>query len=235
MRTILRSSTEGAFFRDAVRDLVVVVVGILVALWLESWWQDLGDRREEQQILEDLREEFAANAEELTDRLQTWRIVRQNKIDAHQLMGGPINDETVSALEEILNRSGAGGRFFFDPRHGQLTSVINSGKLGLISNPDLRAMIADWPAAVADHDFDEDLFISHERTNIWGVERRYGANWPETNFTSRYDELMKNMEFDNSLGGSAGLLALMINEGNGILELTDDIIALIDSELEALR
>ena len=90
-------------------------------------------------------------------------------------------------------------------------------------------------AAVADHDFDEDLFISHERTNIWQVQRQYGANWPETNFSSRIDELMQNMEFDNSLSGSAGLLVLMINEGNGILELTNDIIALIDSELEALR
>ena len=63
MKTILRSSPEGTFVRDAVRDLVVVVVGILAALWLEAWWQDLGDRREERQILEDLREEFAANAE----------------------------------------------------------------------------------------------------------------------------------------------------------------------------
>ena len=234
MKTILRSSPEGTFFRDAVRDLVVVVVGILAALWLEAWWQDLGDRREERQILEDLREEFAANAEELTDRLQTWQNVRQNKIDAHQLMGGPINDETMSALEEVLDRGGAAGRFFFDPRHGQLTSVINSGKLGLISNPELRAMIADWPAAVADHDFDEELFISHERANIWPMERQYVAYWPETNFRSRYGDLMQSFEYDNSLRGSAGLLVLMINEGNEILELTNDIIALIDAELEAL-
>ena len=51
MKTILRPSGEQYFLKDAIRDLVVVVVGILAALYLESAWQDRLDRKEEQQII----------------------------------------------------------------------------------------------------------------------------------------------------------------------------------------
>lgn len=39
MKTILRPYGEQYFLRDALRDPVVVIVGFLAALYLESWWQ----------------------------------------------------------------------------------------------------------------------------------------------------------------------------------------------------
>jgi hypothetical protein len=242
MKTVLKPSGEHSFWVDAFRDLLIVVVGILVALWLESWWQERQDRREERQILSSLGVEFRTNAAEVENRIRTWRNTRRNRIDTHARMGGPSTEEALASLEAVLRRPDAlpdddsnGGFFFFDPRHGQLTSVINSGKLGLISNRELRAKIADWPTMIEDHDWDEQAWITHEGDNLYPALRRHFAMWEDSRFDNRLVELHHDFEFDNSLRGSVGLLTLMIGEGEAILAATNDIVDLIEQELEALH
>jgi hypothetical protein len=242
MKTVLKPSGENSFWVDAFRDLVIVVVGILVALWLESWWQERQDRREERQILSSLGVEFRTNAAEVENRIRTWRNTRRNRIDTHATMGGPSTEEALTSLEAVLQRRDAlpdddsnGGFFFFDPRHGQLTSVINSGKLGLISNRQLRAKIADWPTMIEDHDWDEQAWIRHESDNLYPALRRHLSMWEDSRFDNRLVELHHDFEFDNNLRGSVGLLTLMIGEGEAILAATNDIIDLIEQELETLH
>ena len=232
MKTILKPSGEDSFWKDAVRDLVVVVVGILAALWLESWWQDQLDRREEKQILASLKTEFQANQEQMKDRLATWEFGRNRVADLHALMGGPVNDQTIAEFESFYSRGMSnGGNFFFDPRQGQLTSVINSGKLGLINNPALRSLIADWPALIADHDFDQKLWIQMYSGPFGQIEMQYVQSWPESRFEYTTGELMQNPMYDNALEGIFGILGLMILEGNEIVEATNAIMAMIDDEL----
>ena len=127
----------------------------------------------------------------------------------------------------------AGGSVFFDPRHGQLTSVINSGKLGLISKHEIRALIADWPALVADLDFEKDGFLEqivHMRSKS---ERKYGRMWPDSRYELQAEALMTSQEYDNELASWAIMLRRMKQEGEVILQVTNDIIALIEDELGA--
>jgi len=235
MRTILRPSGEKSFLRDALRDLIVVVAGILAALWLESWWQGLQDRQEEQQILFGLRDEFDTNADDLEALLKTWVLSRQGILDTHERMGGPVNDERITNFKTVLTRRDAdpGGRFFFDPRHGQLTSLINSGKLGLVSDPDLRSMLADWPALVADHDFDEKLWINNYQNRVMPVFVEYLGAGPESKFEGKFEELMMSRELEGYILGQAGLVTRMINEGREVLAVTREIVQRIDTELKS--
>ena len=232
MRTILRPSGDQYFWKDAIRDLVVVVAGILAALWLESWWQDQQDQIEERQILTSLKEEFQANQVQLKDRIETWTRARSRQVELHALMGGEINEESIAEFRSIYRRStGNGGRFFFDPRQGQLTSVINSGKLGLISSPELRSLIADWPALIADHDFDQKLWIQMYLGPFGQLEMQHFKAWPDSRFDYPTGELMQNGFYDNMLDTNAGILSLMIGEGGEIDTATDKIVELIDAEL----
>jgi hypothetical protein len=233
MKTILRSSGEQYFLKDALRDLVVVVVGILAALWLESAWQDYQDGKTERQILNSLRIEFEKNRAELDSMLVGWGQVIQSQIEIHKLVGGPVNEGTVAKFDALRSvRNDGQFKLLFDPRHGQLTSVINSGQLGLVKNSDLRALIADWPALVADLDFERALLIGQIIHTTGATDAEYGQLWPDSRFESRSEELMKNRRFDNQLSVFMSTLRRMIVEGQIILSTTDEIIELIDSELE---
>ena len=232
MKTILRPSGNDSFLQDAVRDLVIVVVGILGALWIEATWQDYQDRQEEQAILVGLRSEFQTNLDDLEAQIAYWQELRTNTEDTHRFMGGPVNEGTIAGfLEARGRRNPRSGGLFFDPRFGQLTSLLNSGKLGLISNSELRALIADWPTLVADHDADESMLIGQQMGLLGELQAEYDQAWPDSRFESRAGELMMDRRFDHGLRTTYGLLSIMIREGEQILDLTDTIIALIDTEL----
>ncbi len=130
MRTILRPSGDQYFLKDAIRDLVVVIVGILAALWLESAWQDRQDRAEEALLLEGLREEFVANKAQLVDKMAVWSGVIVAADRALPFMGKNAGEYDPTAVVDAFR--GTDMMQFFDPRIGQLSSLISSGKLGLI-------------------------------------------------------------------------------------------------------
>lgn len=217
--------------KDAIRDLVVVIVGILAALWLEGWWQDIQDRKEEVVLLTGLREEFAANRAQLADHIETWKALRASTDRAMAYMGRPVEPSEIKEAKKAFG--GTLNMRFFDPRQGQLSSLINSGKLSLIDDPSLRARIADWPGLVDDLDIERSIAL-HAFTDGWVKELgRYIALSAESTFDDDdMEALNADREIFNSLvflGANAGRL---VSEGTLILETTDEIIGLIDERLD---
>jgi hypothetical protein len=230
VKSILRPSGEQYFLKDAIRDLVVVVVGILAALWLESAWQDRQDRNEELILLEGLREEFVANKAQLTQKMRVWSDIGEKAENARQIMGKDAED--LHAPDVVRAFRGTDNMQFFDPRTGQLTSLISSGKLGLIRNAELRAQFADWPSLV------EDLGVEREMA-LFSLTRgyrprlvRYILADDDSPFDYQIDELLADREIYNDLLGTQLNLQRSLNEGEIILQSSDAIIAMIDSELE---
>jgi hypothetical protein len=227
MKTILRPSGENSFVRDALRDLFVVVVGILVALWLEAWWQDQQNRREERQVLSNLRAEFLVNGADLAD-VQS-RL--QEAIAATNDFMALINDPADGRIQvDFSSYRRIAGIRFFDPRHGQLTSVINSGKLSLVSNDELRALIADWPALATDMDLERTVFVEIMASGMGMTFREYVGD-PNSKFETDIESLMSSRRFYNDLGMHLTILTIMARESETIMKSTDRIIELIDLQL----
>jgi hypothetical protein len=231
MKTILQSASTGSFLKDAIRDLVVVIVGILAALWLEGWWQDRLDRKEEAFLLVGLREEFVANRQQLADHIKTWEYLFGAVVRARQLMGREVPQSEVGNVLDTFR--GTLSMRFFDPRQGQLSSLINSGKLGLVSNPSLRARIADWPGLVGDLEIERAIAL-HSFTD--GYVKTLGQyvtifRSDEKPFDDRVNELLADRAILHELNGIGSNAERMVEEGKLIIESTDEIIRLIDDEL----
>jgi hypothetical protein len=231
MKTTLRSAGTGSFVKDALRDLVVVVVGILAALWLDAWWQGRLDRQEEAFLLVGLREEFLANRQQLADHIGTWEYLVGAVDRARQLMGREVPQSEAGNVLDAFR--GTLSMRFFDPRQGQLSSLINSGKLGLVSNPSLRAKIADWPGLVGDLEIERAIAL-HAFTD--GYVKTLGQYVTifgngEKPFDNRVNELLADRAILHELNGIGSNAERLVAEGKLILESTDEIIALIDDEL----
>ena len=230
MKTILRPSGEQYFLKDAIRDLVVVVVGILAAVRLESAWQDRLDRAEETLLLQGLRTEFAENREQLVDRLSVWSNVRESSLEARQLMGQSVDNIGADQIRKSF-RSALMMRFY-DPRSGQLSSLISSGKLGLIRNAELRAKIADWPSLIDDMKIEREGALQILMETLGPHLGEFIMDGPPGGpFEDRLEALLSDRRIYNDLGKMAGTMNRSIREGNVILESTDDIIAMIDTGL----
>ena len=133
---LLAKNVSNLDLRVIVRDLVVVALGILIAIWVDDWVQDRADRQEEQQILTSLKEEFQANRDQLERVAKSWYRSQAATEQLLSITGSELTDEDLPSIRELTIdldwRS-------YDPRSGQLKSVISSGKLSLVSNAELRA------------------------------------------------------------------------------------------------
>lgn len=229
MRSLFRSDSSQSFLLDALRDLLVVIIGILAALWIDAWWQDQQDRREERLILEGLQEELRANRDQLMQISAIVEASADAALQLHLLTFDPPGDLGGSEVADLLSR------FFdkkrFDPRMGQLTSVINSGKLVLISNRELRALIADWPDVVADLEDNEKLLWDHSVNQLFPFMNRMTSAWDESAFPFDESLVLRSPEFDNILAQDNTYAIAFVEESKEVLATTNEIIELIGVEL----
>ena len=121
---------------------------------------------------------------------------------------------------------------FFDPRTGQLSSLISSGKLGLIENAKLRAKIADWPSLVEDLNVEREIAMLTVTTEYRSRLESYLSPVDDSPFQNRIEELLSDREIYNDLFGTRLNMQRSVDEGQAIMQASDEIIALIDHELQ---
>ena len=133
------SAAEPKRIRRALIELLVIVTGVLIALWIDAGWGWLQDRQDETQILADLEADFSANAATIDSVLAVHDAL---------IEGVPL---VIASGADGLGDSDLFGAFLaivtnetFIPRTGALDAAIASGRLTLIRDPELRAALTGW-------------------------------------------------------------------------------------------
>lgn len=131
--------------RRGVTEFVVIVVGVLAALWIDAGWSWMQDRGEEQLILADLASDFQANLATLDQTI----AVHDDQLRAVQR--GLTADIASIPMDELLPMTRAVFTLeTFLPRRGALDAAISSGRITLIRDHALRSELAGWERLVAE-------------------------------------------------------------------------------------
>jgi len=166
-----RLLTENKFSKYllyAIGEIVLVVIGILIALSINNWNTDQADRAEEQLLLQNLKHEFTQNL---------------NQLHADHAINLSTLEETLNYLEtrgeykkpEQIDHSI--GRFCtfatFDPSVGYIEQAISSGKLDLIQSDSLKIYLSQWSGEL--NDLKEDVIIrrDHWLHHLSPIVRKY--------------------------------------------------------------
>jgi len=127
----------------AVGEIILVVIGILIALSINNWNENKKLRNSEQQYLRDLQAEFSFNKNELKS------IMQLNKSNLEYALiildnTGPENLK-INEVEigNLLTKS-LSNEIQFDPNQGVLNEIINSGKLGVFGSRELKFALSSW-------------------------------------------------------------------------------------------
>lgn len=155
---LLNQRKVGKYLGYAVGEIILVVLGILIALQINSWDQRSRNREREAFILKELHSEFQKNKEQfkrcMTVHTEAYegcqRIVSQF----------PINIETVNldSLNQNLQMICKG--FTFNPNNGTINSLSNTSSFELISNEELRELLISWEDIVEDFK-EEEIYALH--------------------------------------------------------------------------
>jgi len=139
------SNSPDSKVRRAAVEFAIIVVGVLVALWLNAGWKWIQDRQDERAIIADLRSDFEVNRSALQEVLVAQRRAADVSRQILTIGVGGLPPDSVDVLfQAMLNVQ------TFNPLTGALNSALGSGRIQLLRSQGLRSALAAWPGYLED-------------------------------------------------------------------------------------
>mgnify|MGYP005993493067 CR=1 FL=1 len=125
----------------AIGEIVLVMLGILLALQVNNANEERKSRALERAYLSDIHQDFIDNKNQFEERLQYFR----NQFQIADSLGRyvfPITDNNWKDVKKVY-----GGVFLpntFDPNRSSINALISSGRVDIIQNDSLKKKILAW-------------------------------------------------------------------------------------------
>ena len=155
-QNVLSEGKTGKYLKYAIGEILLVVIGILIAIQVNNWNENRKAYAKEQQILLSLREEFKQNIEELNFDHQ----INLSCINAIKALLN-FDEKTEFETKTVDSLLGQSYNFAtFDARLGVINDLSSSGNLELVRDPELRYLLNQWTGEL--NDYREDVIIRRE-------------------------------------------------------------------------
>ena len=196
----------GKYLKYAIGEIVLVVIGILIALSINNWNQERILRNEEQTIVKSIYNEYLQN-----------KTIIQKHIEEAAFCEGALRRlmHLVGKDEEYLKKQNVDSLLFyafdapiFRPSENTISGLIQSGRLELLQNQELVDLIYEWGrtmralndrAARITRKIDNDITPYFSKKYALKDIDAYGPlNWKEkTNLEMDKLQIFKEIEFEN--------------------------------------
>jgi len=132
------------YARYAIGEIVLVVIGILIALSINNWNENQKDRKAENEALIDLKLEFDENQKQL-DYLLEKRKTQEKQCRIYLNL---ITDPTIPISQKIAAKTPSTNAAFWGGTNTVLNSLVNTGSINRIQNDSLKFLLSNWPVLV---------------------------------------------------------------------------------------
>jgi hypothetical protein len=242
----------GRYIKYAIGEIILVVIGILIALQINNWNTSRIEKKSEHQILENLKNEF----ENAVKQMIYLNGIRVNFLSAAERLVEISNENRFDKTKTIdsLMVQTIYSPTFNDPVVS-LNALTTSNRLDLISNNTLKVKLMAWPSEL--EDMIEGEIVENDITNnkyypllYRNVDMSRIYKWfkiSDINFErkktlvglvasnhikSKYEELFKNQEFINVLHTRVTFLNISKYETELLIGKANEIITIIENELQ---
>ncbi len=126
----------------ALGEIILIVLGILIALNINNWNEERKNRIREQVILRQLLEDYTANLDQLNTKIAQRNIIIRSALNLLDIIDNDDNvprDTIALLLGSLLSDP------TFDPIVNDLAAT---GNLVLISNDTLQRVLSNWTSDV---------------------------------------------------------------------------------------
>lgn len=241
LRRLELRKRSGQYFLYAFGEIVLIMVGILLALQVSDWNQDRKDRVEEAAILVRLKTEFEENQELLEDRKGFYIEIG----DAMRSFLKILKPEPEEQPDELINEYMR--LLDWEPSYTPNTAVIDpliaSGQITLIRNESLSYKLNTWPRALSVVEFNTDYlrqslfsnmdFLSefHPYKNVqWVVDKDKGHPGA-SHFPFDQRRLLSSPKVESIVARARVDAESSVVRIDSLLRLQQEILDLIDEEL----
>lgn len=161
-KKLIATGTISKYLLYAIGEILLVVIGILIALQVNNWNEQRVLNNQLQTYFEQIRDELSANQEYLNSRIGDQEaVVRLNRRSL--LLLKTENPDSLKQLEHTLGALGTAWTTSYN--YPILTEFLNSGLLPKVQNADLKEKISEL-----------NLFINNTETFNSFIQTQYLNN-----------------------------------------------------------
>lgn len=235
-RNLLGKNRITRYLLYALGEIVLVVIGILIALQINNWNQRQSDLEQERETVRSLKLEFEKNLIDLEISIQSIQAF----IGAGELLleytGPEYKDGTLQEVDSLISMTPR--MDVWDPSLYTLSNIKTSGKLANLSSEDLKLKLIEWESFYGNLEDWFDFYVQGGAQYFTYLEnnantRNLNSGGPFLFGTSRFpgsnEELLRMESFENKLVGRVSVNGFILQfylEARGRLK---EIIAACDA------
>lgn len=221
------------YSRYAIGEIVLVVVGILIALQINTWNRARQDQNEAHKILLSLKHEIETNKSIIDVSIDFYRK-RLNAIKRIRILFNANQKVTLDSLEVMISNIATDWKY--EPVNSIIESIVSSGKIDLIENDSVKNALKYWNTGMNKHD---ELYKSQDELWKAKIEPIIYENYPlvvfdtilNSKFRANTDAIFNNLKNENLFFVFEHRVSFLINWTEFIKESQDNALLIIDIEL----
>ncbi|WP_127138451.1 DUF6090 family protein [Flagellimonas oceanensis] len=241
-RRLIAENRIGKYIPYAIGEIILVVIGILIALQINNMNEASKTDKLEYEALQNLKTDFESNKTALQEIIQknTKNIESSIKILEHT--GDKYNGKFL--LDSLLIAAVSAPSY--NAQNGFLNDLTNSGSLGILKNGQLRSKLSSWAPTLERLAIREKYQEGSEYNLIDFITKN--GSWlhvdnynlpnsssslaiPKSGFEVSNNDMLSSLEFENLVENNVIYFNSTLKVQNQCLKLIDDILTLIDTEL----
>lgn len=239
-KQLLDQNKTGRYLKYAIGEIILVMFGILLALQVNTWNNNRELKKEELKVMKSLHKEFSQNLVRF-DKAYNVHLERKKNIEL--IMTVKPQEFSSDSLRALIFGVNSNNQTF-DPYQGIYNSVINSGKIEIISNDLLKEKISRVQDIISDYKEEEigSRNFAIQNLHKYILSKKVFDNFNQQNYSlTEKEELrikkkyIKLIESDDYVSLLVFLRSWMIDifiEGPILREEMVSIISLLESEIK---
>lgn len=153
--SLINQNQIGKYFKYAIGEILLVVIGILIALQINNWNEDRISSNKETNILSNIHKEFKQNKKQLDSVVETHQLVHKSGAKIIRLF--PIKSKPKKAVLDSLSVHlyWSYGGTTFNPSQTSINALSSTSSFDIIKNETLRDLLISWNDLIIDYQEEE--------------------------------------------------------------------------------
>ena len=210
-QNLLSEGKTTKYLKYALGEIILVVIGILIALQVNNWNEERKNYAKEQTLLLALQQEFDGNLE----RLKNTITVNNERITNCLLLLHELSPEESSLSHSQISKlwlNALSKDAVYRPSLGVLNEAIASGNLSVIHNREITTFLSAWESeldriGIQEMAVKNQRLLCFERTKEIGnmrmvlqtIENDLGKELQESPFEDTNKDLLRSKAFESDL------------------------------------
>ncbi len=246
-QNLFMENKTGKYFKYALGEIVLVVIGILIALQINNWNQQRVESKASANLMARLLVESKKNKEALSENIKRIESLMADSERLLQFMGNDFTDKNEKTIDTLIYSLLTSPSLKY--KSSTLDEALSSGAISLIASDSLRDFLYQIPsiyAGIQRNEKNEDLdgsdnFVPYLYDNISLRQVDYSfAPIKDRIGKSKLDYsdnriILKDRKFENMIDNKMFLLSSLLSRNTDYQKFNSKTIKLLEQEIDKLK